>query len=579
MAFNRRWSEEGSIKGRSSDQNTNSTDDQLPVIRELTRGTGEMTIIRALQRFAGPIFEPIFRPLIHQLVKNELAAKQEALISLKENSSVLKNLKLQFRNKIAQPVFTGMTLLGENQEPIKIALVDALSGQIVNSGAESAANLEIMCLRVGDDDVTYTSYKDVQERILSERNGRQNLQGNTCLQLKEGVGFLHKISFTHNSKHTRNGSYRLVAVVVDAALINEVEVAWSETFAMKDRRCTYHEKNPCPALSDKVCHLQQISYKGARYKRLKNAGVFSVKDLLRLLYTDRKQLEDILQLKAPSKFWDDIVKNAQASSGMFLYLDPRNEQKTGVVLDVKLQLKALIVEPGLCVAVNQLSEQQKVQTRDVMKYASEHFDMLHPFDHETSLQEYLQSCPGFTSLPSAMMKDEPPTPSSQVTKASHSLDNPNHKPFVTTRSERGKEKVPFDGEMIPSLSDYEEHNLFHPPSLESPNGRNSGTATEPGTSFQAAGSCLDTCELMNISDINDPMLNESQLFSFLNDNDIRDILNGSPNECQLNPAIVSFCTIAQTRWTKVSKLLRRNSVRERICLSQGIQPLKKQRCC
>ncbi|MFS7999559.1 hypothetical protein Hanom_Chr12g01167721 [Helianthus anomalus] len=56
------------------------------------------------------------------------------------------------------------------------------------------------------------------------------------------------------------------------------------------------------------------------------------------------------------------------------------------------------------------------------------------------------------------------------------------------------------------------------------------------------------------------------------------ILNESSNECQCNPAIVSLCNIARERWTKVSKLLRRNSVRERISLSQGIQPLKKQRC-
>lgn len=68
----------------------------------------------------------------------------------------------------------------------------------------------------------------------------------------------------------------------------------------------------------------------------------------------------ILKLKAASKSWEEMVNNAQASNGMFLYLDPRNELKTGVVLDVKLQLKALIVEPRLYIAVNRLTEQQKV---------------------------------------------------------------------------------------------------------------------------------------------------------------------------------------------------------------------------
>ncbi|KAI3777587.1 hypothetical protein L1987_47387 [Smallanthus sonchifolius] len=564
MALNRQRCEEGSVEDYGSGANTNSTDELAALKRDSVRsgvargvsgssgcgqktypnkadvavscnltwkcvdllwknvsereGTGEMMVIRTLQRLIGPIFVPIFRPLIRQFVKHEIElAKQELLISMKENpeskatTSVLKKLKLQFRNKIALPVFTGMPLLGENKKPIEIALVDALSGEIVIS----AAKLEILGFRVGDDDHGSWTYEDLQERILSARNGRRILQGDTHLQLKEGVGFVHKISFTHNSTHTRN-----------------------------DR-----EKHPCPSLSDKVLHLQKISHNGARYSRLKKAKVYTVNDLLRLLYTDPKRLEEILELKASCKCWDAIVKNAQASSGMFLYLDPRNEHKTGVVLDAKLQLKAVIVEPHLYTAVNQLSEQQK--------FASEHFNMLRPFEHESSLKEHLQ--PG-ASLPSVRITDGPPRLSSQVTKSSHGLTNSNHKPFVTTQSERGKEKVPFDDEMINSTNDYQEY---------VPNGLNFGTATESGTSSRAVESFLD------IFDINGPMLSESQLFSLLKDT--VDFLNESPNECQSNPATVSFCAIARERWTKVSKLLRRNSVRERISLSQAIEPLKKQR--
>ncbi|KAK1422337.1 hypothetical protein QVD17_25378 [Tagetes erecta] len=585
MALNRKRSEEANIEDYGSEQNTTSTD-ELAAISRLRRGAGEMMVIRTLQRLIEPIFVPIFRPLIRQLVKDEIeVAKQEVLISMKKNhgnkssSSVLKKLKLQFRNKIALPVLTGMPLLGENRSPIEIVMVDALSGQIVKTGAASAAKLEIMGFRVGDHDDDehdgggYT-YEEIQERVLSERKGRRVLQGNTRLQLTEGVGFVHKISFTHNSEHTRNGLYRLVAVVVDAAWKNEVEVALTETFVMKDQRCIYHEKRLCPSLSDKVYRLQQISYNGARYRRMRNAKVHTVNDLLRLLYLDPKQLEDILELKASSKNWDGIVKNAQASNGMFLYLDPRNELRSGVVLDVKLQLKALIVEPNMYIAVNQLSEQQKVESQDLVKFATEHFDMLRPFDHETSLKEHLQSG---AALPSVRITDGTQEPSSQVTEASHSLHNSNHKPFVTNQSERGKEKVPFDDEMIPSTNDCQEYVSFHHPNLEGPNGFNFGTDTEPGTSYQAAESLLDTSELMNIFDINSPMFNESQLVSLLND--VSDILNENPTECQSDPAFVSFCAIASAKWAKVSKLLRRSSVRERISLSQGIQPLKKQRCC
>ncbi|XP_076947539.1 calmodulin-binding protein 60 B-like [Bidens hawaiensis] len=496
-------------------------------------------------------------------VKIELA-KRDALISAKEaTTSVVKKLKLQFRNKINLPVYTGQTILGENQKPIQIALVDALTDQIVTTGTDSAAKLEILGFRVGgcdDEDEGSWSYAELQEKVLSERRGRRILQGNTHLQLKEGVGFANKFWFTHNSEHTRNGLYRLVAVIEDADLMNGVEVALTETFVMKDYRFTYHEKHPCPALSDKVYRLQKISHNGNRYRRLKDAAVYTVKDLLRLLYTDPNQLEDILNLKASSKSWDEIVNNAQASNGVFLYLNPRNKVKAGVVLDAKLQLKALIVEPHLYVAANQLTEQQKVETQDLVKFASEHFDLLRPFDHEAALKDHLQSG---TSLPPVRIKDGSPRPPLQVTKASHSLNNSNHKPIVTTQSERGKEKVLDDSE-IPSTNYYQEHISLH--------SANYGAAAEPGTSSQAVESFLDT-----IFDINGPIMESLQLDSFLNE--IRGILNDGPSECQLNPEMVSLCNIARERWTKVSKLLRRNSVRERIGLSRGIQPLKKQRCC
>ncbi|KAM0060554.1 putative CALMODULIN-BINDING PROTEIN60 [Helianthus debilis subsp. tardiflorus] len=518
-------------------------------------------------------FVPLFRPLICQLVRDELA-KQKALISLKEipenkvSTSGPKRFKLQFRNKIALPVYTGRPLSGVNDTHIEIAVIDALSGQIVNTGAESSAKLEIFGFRVGDEDGRWT-YAEFQEKILSERKGKRTLQGKTSLQLKEGVAFVDKkISITHNSGHTRNGLYRLVATVVDAALMDGVEVAWTETFLVKDNRITYHEKHTRPSLSDEVYRLHEIRHNGPRYQRLKEAEVYTVKDLLKLVYADPKRLEKILKLKASSNSWNKIVKNAQASNGMFLYLDPRNEQKSGVVLDVKLQLKALIVEPRLYIAANQLSERQKVETQDLVKFASEHFDLLRPFDHETALEEHLQSG---TSLPPVGVADGPPRPSSLVINTSNSLNNSKGKPFVTTQSERGKEKVAFDDETVPSTNDYQEHVSFHPSNLNSPSVFNSGAATEPGTSSQVVESIFDA-----ILDIDSPILC-SQFNSILNE--MCGILNESSNECQCNPAIVSLCNIARERWTKVSKLLRRNSVRERISLSQGIQPLKKQRCC
>ncbi|CAI9263887.1 unnamed protein product [Lactuca saligna] len=302
MASDRQQFEEGSTNDYGSELNTSPTD-ELAAVSALARSAGELMIIQTLHRFIGPVLIPILKPLIREIATEQVGLA-ELLARMKENpanvasTSVPKRLKLLFRNRISLPVYTGKRLSGENGSTIEIVLVDALTEQIVNTGVESTAKLEIVGFRVGDDgddddDDDGWTFEDFQERILSEKKGKRILQGDTCLQLKEGVCFVNKISFTHNSENTKNGLYRLGAGIVDAALMNRVEVARTEAFLMKDGRTTYYEKHPDPRLSDKVCCLKHISYKGPRYKQLRDEGVFTVKDMLTLLYTDPKRLQDV----------------------------------------------------------------------------------------------------------------------------------------------------------------------------------------------------------------------------------------------------------------------------------------------
>nr|XP_043616338.1 calmodulin-binding protein 60 A-like [Erigeron canadensis] len=629
MALIQRRLEEVNTDDDELQPNISSSDDEVAGVSSLARYCREaleVMIIQTFQRIIEPIILPVLTPLIHTIIKEQIGlAKQEILVSMKENlankeiASVQKVLKLQFRSKICLPVYTGKPLLGENEKTIEIAMVDALSGQIVTTGPESMAKLEIVGFRIGDDesnDANWTSEK-FQKMVINERKGKRTLQGNTCFQLKEGICFVDRISFTHSSENIKNGWYRLGAGVVDATLMNAVEVASTEAFLMKDGRAIYSEKHSHPSLSDKVCHLQQIRYKGPRYKHLEEAGVITVKDLLTLLYKDPKRLEDILDLKASSKIWDDIIKNAQASKGLFLYLDPSNETITGLVLDVKLQLKALIVEHHQYIPVNQLSGEQKANIHNLVKYASEHLDVLHSFEDEISLKEYVETGTDITSIPSSLTNDGPPSPCSQVIHASTDLNEhpnilnnsqmgqiTNHAPTVTYRSERGKEIVRFDDEMIYFPHYYDEHTSYHRPNLESLNGPNFGTATEPNTSSQAVESLLETCGHMNTHDTFCQALEEFEDLRYILSFD-HDFHLGNPyNEWPSNPAnsdtdvvtltarTVSACTIARTRWIKVFKLLRarkrwikvskwirQNSLRKRISVSDGIEAHKKQRYC
>ncbi|MFS7928981.1 putative CALMODULIN-BINDING PROTEIN60 [Helianthus anomalus] len=124
-------------------------------------------------------------------------------------------------------------------------------------------------------------------RQKSNRWSNLPCKGNDeCFKEILGVCYvLNKISFTHSAEHTRNSLYRLVAVVVDVDLMNGVEVAMTESFVMQDRRYIY-----------KVCYLKQIGYKGPRYTRPKDTDVCTLKDLLRLLYTNPKRHEEVLSV-------------------------------------------------------------------------------------------------------------------------------------------------------------------------------------------------------------------------------------------------------------------------------------------
>ncbi|GJU83734.1 calmodulin-binding protein 60 [Tanacetum coccineum] len=503
MAFKRQWSEEGNT---GSHPNTSSAD-EFAATSDL--GRGNAANLKALRKDYFYAFDTSNWMTVAEVKEQIGLAKQELLATMKENhtnntsSSVPKKLMIQFLNRIALPVHSGKPLLSENQTPIEIALVDSLTEQIVNTGTASNAKVEIMGFQVvGDDDCGSWTVEKFQERITSERNGKRILQGNTCVQLKHGVGFISSnVHFTHNSKHTRNGMYRLVAIVVDADLTNGTQVAWTEAFLLRDYRSTYYKNHPFPFLSDKVCHLKNIGHKGNRFKHMIDEGVTTVKDLLILLYTDPKRLENILGVKVDTKIWNKIVESAQASKGMFLYLDPSNERKTGVVLNVKLQLKALIVEHHQYVSVDHLSYKQMVDGQNLVKFASENLEMTVSFEDEASLKEYLQSVTNFIPFPwanqslgSCKTMDEPTltTPYSEVTNLSSDLTqvtkSMNNSIFdmgqstkdtsmVTSQFERGKEKALFDDKTVYSKHHYKEYISSHPPNLEGLNKLSYGTAT------------------------------------------------------------------------------------------------------
>lgn len=152
-----------------------------------------------------------------------------------------KSLQLQFRNKLSLPIFTGSKIDGDGSGPLSIALVDALTGQVVSDGPESASKVEIVVLEGdfdGDDEDNWT-FKDFVENIVRERDGKRPLlAGDLFFNLQEGVGVVGELAFTDNSSWTRSRKFRLGARMPDNKFDNNIRVreAKSESFVVKDHR-------------------------------------------------------------------------------------------------------------------------------------------------------------------------------------------------------------------------------------------------------------------------------------------------------------------------------------------------------
>ncbi|WOL20437.1 hypothetical protein Cni_G29242 [Canna indica] len=102
-------------------------------------------------------------------------------------------MQLKFKNKLSLPTFTGSRIEGEDSSTISVALVDALSGQVVTT------------------------------------------------DLTEGIGVLGELSFTDNSSWIRSRKFRLGARIVDGHFNRIAERGLTERWEDgKERRTVIH---------------------------------------------------------------------------------------------------------------------------------------------------------------------------------------------------------------------------------------------------------------------------------------------------------------------------------------------------
>ncbi|CAO2836625.1 unnamed protein product [Amaranthus hypochondriacus] len=242
---------------------------------------------------------------------NYLFPNSSSLQSDKIEQFESRHIKLEFEIKLPGEIFTGKKVEAEGSSPIKIQLVDTVSGELITDGPLSSKKVEIVVVK-GDFDPEQQedwTKEEFCKQMLSKRYQKSPplLNGRRFISLRNGIGFVENIVFTDNSSWGRSKMFRLGAKMngEEQDLVRE---AITNPFKVKDRRGENYQKCSNPSLEDEVWRLSGIAKDGKICQKLEAKQIFKVKDLITCHQNDESVLPKIL---SPTKF-KAIIKQATA---------------------------------------------------------------------------------------------------------------------------------------------------------------------------------------------------------------------------------------------------------------------------
>lgn len=312
------------------------------------------------------------------------------------------NLRLQFRNKLALPLFTGSKVEGEQGSAIHVVLQNANTGHVVTSGPEASAKMDIVVLEgdfTADDEENWTQ-DEFENYVVRERDGKRPLlTGELSVNLKDGVGTLGELTFTDNSSWIRSRKFRLGVRIASGQCEGlRIREAKTEAFTVKDHRGELYKKHYPPALHDEVWRLDKIGKDGAFHKRLNQAQIMTVEDFLRLVVMDPQRLRNILGNGMSNKMWEGTVEHAKTCvlSGKLHVYYADEKQNIGVIFNNIFQLMGLIAD-GSYMSVDSLSDSEKVYVDKLVKVAYENWENVVEYDGEALIGVKNHQAKGFDS--------------------------------------------------------------------------------------------------------------------------------------------------------------------------------------
>ncbi|CAL9223515.1 unnamed protein product [Arabidopsis halleri] len=344
----------------------------------------------SLQRLCSSL-EPILRRVVSEEVERALAKLGPARLS--ESSSPKRiegiggrNLQLQFRSRLSVPLFTGGKIEGEQGAAIHVVLLDMTTGHVLTVGPEASAKLDVVVLD-GDfntEDDEGWSGEEFEGHLVKERQGKRPLlTGDVQVTLKEGVGTLGELIFTDNSSWIRCRKFRL-GLKVSSGYCEGMRVreAKTEAFTVKDHRGELYKKHYPPALDDEVWRLEKIGKDGAFHKKLNKAGIYNVKEFLRLMVKDSQKLRTILGSGMSNRMWETLAEHSKTcvlSEMLYVYYP---EDSVGVVFNNIYEFSGLISGKQYYPA-DSLSDNQKGYVDGLVRKAYENWDQVIEYDSKS----------------------------------------------------------------------------------------------------------------------------------------------------------------------------------------------------
>ncbi|XP_023738607.2 calmodulin-binding protein 60 E [Lactuca sativa] len=345
--------------------------------------------VDSLQRLSSSL-EPLFRRIVSEEVERALTRFGHGQIDGRSSPPRIqgqegKVLQLEFRTRMPPHLFTGGKVEGEQGATIHVVLLDATTGNVMQTGEESSSKLNVVVLEgdFNEENNENWSTEHFESHEVKAREGKRPLlTGETQVTLNEGVGTLGDLTFTDNSSWIRSRKFRLGLKVASGCCVGiRIREAKTEAFAVKDHRGELYKKHYPPALHDEVWRLDRIAKDGALHKKLMNSEVITVEDFLRVLVRDPQRLRNILGSGMSNRMWENTVEHAKTcvlGGKLYVYYADLGHT-TGAIFNHIYELRGLISDAQF-VPLESLNHNQKISVDSLVKRAYENWNRVVEYD-------------------------------------------------------------------------------------------------------------------------------------------------------------------------------------------------------